>query len=85
MSRALAFVCLALAAFDWTLWPLDRAGWAALGFAFLALAVGRGSGRLRPTIFAPRRSTGADAAFDLEGVIPDLPQRIAAYTDADGS
>lgn len=42
MSRLIAFALLGCAAFAWVPPFLDRPGTAALGFAFLALSVGRG-------------------------------------------
>lgn len=51
LARAVAFSLFTCAAFAWSLPWLDRVGTAALGFAFLALSVGRGSGVSRPSIF----------------------------------
>jgi hypothetical protein len=76
--RFLAFLAFGLAAFDWPPPFLDRAGVAALGLAFLALALGPLVPRVRrePALTWPAgsgkvgdelRSTTATLADRLEG------------------
>lgn len=79
--RSLACACFVLAAFAWVPPFLDRAGLAALGFAFLALSVGRASGVARPALFSPRGRPEAEALPDVEPVLRDLSERLAAYDD----
>ena len=79
MSRLIAFTLLAFAAFEWSLPFLDRAGLAALGFAFLALAVSPGGFRVaRPARMnlPPKRVEVPDDAVD-EAL--SVAQRIGAY------
>ena len=47
--RLAAFSCFVCAAFAWPVPLIDRAGLAALGFGFVALALGRGSRVPRPS------------------------------------
>lgn len=77
--RALAFTLLIVAAFDWPLPWLDRAGTAALGFAFLALAVSPGGlGRFRPARMnlPPKRTEVRDEPADD---VLSLAERLAGY------
>ena len=79
MSRLIAFTLLAFAAFEWSLPFLDRAGLAALGFAFLALAVSPGGFRVaRPARMnlPPKRVELPEPEGDE---VSDLLARIAAY------
>lgn len=86
MTRLLAFSFLVWAAFDGpTVWT-DRAGCALIGLAFLALAAGRGSGRSRPAMFAPRPPAwmGAMPEVPPQAVTlaeSDLVARVGAYSD----
>ncbi len=77
--RFLTFSLFATAAFDWPLPWLDRAGTAALGFAFLALALAPG-GLLRPRParmnLPPKRGTLPAEDGD---VIGDVLERVALY------
>jgi hypothetical protein len=61
--RFVAFALLASAAFEWPAWWLDRAGTAALGLAFLALAVGGARGRVAPLQVPPMRVKLPDRAL----------------------
>jgi len=77
--RFLAFPLFAFAAFDWPLPWLDRLGTAALGLAFLALAVGSQTSSLRralPFDLSPKTVAVADDPMD-EAL--SMAQRIAAY------
>ena len=80
IARWLAFSLFAMAAFAWTLPGLDRAGMAALAFAFLALSVGRGAGRSPAHDVRSDPAAGADA-FELEPVEYDADDEPAqVYT-----
>ncbi|HVE35364.1 MAG TPA: hypothetical protein VNC18_17495 [Gemmatimonadaceae bacterium] len=68
MTRLLAFAALTCAAFAWVPPGIDRAGLAALGFAFLALSIGRGL--TIPFSVVPRPS--APAMLDPYGRIPPV-------------
>lgn len=81
MSRLAAFSCFVWAAFAWPTWGIDRAGLAALGFAFLALTVGRVSGRARPSLFQRRPTAVLEPTSDVDAVVRDLTERIAAYDE----
>ena len=78
--RLLAFTFLVCAAFDWPLPWLDRAGTAALGFAFLALASSPGASRLlRPA----RMNLSTAQTFGMDNTtndVSDLVERISAAT-----
>ncbi len=77
--RFLAFSLFVTAAFDWPAPWLDRAGTAALGFAFLALAVTRPTTGLRralPFGLSPKTVAVADEAAE-EAL--SVAQRISAY------
>jgi hypothetical protein len=77
-ARLAAFVLLACAAFAWVPPFLDRAGTAALGFAFLALALGRVPVAARPSIASLRKP----ALFDptpLDPVPSHLERALAGY------
>lgn len=79
--RVLAFALFSLAAFDWPLPFLDRVGTAALGLAFLALALPAGGGLRRParmTIPPKRVQVRDDLADELDG---DVLARIAPYLE----
>jgi len=83
LSRSLAFALLATAAFDWPAPWLDRAGTAALGFAFLALAVSPGGLlRLRPArmTFPPKTAQLADEPDDL---LADVLDRIEPFVSSE--
>jgi len=74
-ARLVAFALLACAAFAWPLPWLDRAGTAALGLAFLALAL-----PLRPRERAEQRSeTVPPATVDVRD---DPAERIITYLAA---
>lgn len=83
--RVLAFALLACAAFAWTPPFLDRAGTAALGLAFAALAIG--------TIRAPRerrlpfrlRPDATAATPTGSSSMSDLVERVSAYALDDPS
>lgn len=64
--RVLAFLFFTGAAFDWPGWVVDRAGMAALGLAFLSLAVGA---KRKSPLRVPMR-VRAPAMFEEE-VDPD--------------
>lgn len=77
--RFLSFLALALAAFDWPPPFLDRAGVAALGLAFLALALGPLVPRLRrsPAIAFPRPAD--DLGDELRESSSVLARRLGEY------
>lgn len=77
--RFLAFLALALAAFDWPPPFLDRAGVAALGLAFLALALGPLVPRVRRSsaIAFPRPDAGL--ASELDEQAATLARRLEGY------
>lgn len=72
MARALAFLAFLGAAFSWPEWYVDRAGLAALGFAFLSLAVAGRARNARPGRFAPRPSPWLGAMPDVAPVTRQL-------------
>ena len=77
--RFLTFTLFTLAALDWSLPFLDRAGTALLGLAFLALALPATSGLLRRPArmnLPPKRVEVPDDAVD-EAL--SVAQRIASY------
>lgn len=74
MTRLAAFSFLTLAAFAVSVPWLDRAGVAALGFAFLALSVGRARERRRAV------SGPAGALGDLLGLDPAAEPEDEAET-----
>ena len=77
--RVLAFALFTLAALDWSLPFLDRAGTALLGLAFLALVVAPGGFSVaRPArmTLPPKRAEVPDDAVD-EAL--SVAQRIASY------
>jgi hypothetical protein len=82
--RVLACTFLALAAFAFVPPFLDRAGTAALGLAFLALALGGGSPVRRPALFQPRPHDLGLGLDDLEPVMAELSDRLAPYGAARG-
>lgn len=79
--RLAAAALFAVAAFNWTIPFVDRAGVAMLAFAFVALSVGRYMPRVRRPRFAvPKRP----ALLDDQGRIDDsriegLDAKLAAY------
>ncbi len=81
--RLLTFSLFATAAFDWPLPWLDRAGTAALGFAFLALALAPG-GLLRPR---PARtnlpSEGEQLGESDDEDVGELLARVRPYLEFD--
>jgi len=77
--RFFAFTLITLAAFDWPLPWLDRAGTALFGFALLSLTVGRLYPSRRPTLpfsVPTTRTVVADEAARGDG---DLAARLAPY------
>jgi len=83
VMRLLSFALLAFAAFDWPAPWLDRAGTAALGFAFLALAVSPGGFlRSRPArmTFPPKTAQLADEPDDL---LADVLDRIEPFVSSE--
>lgn len=73
MLRAAAFGSFAVAAFGLSPWPFDRAGWAALGFGFLALAVGRRApGLVSPSAALARRLAQEPGQSQPRNVPPGL-------------
>lgn len=83
MTRFLSFTLLALAAFDWPAPWLDRLGTAALGLAFLSLAVGAARSPSRRSLpFGIPTTTDAVADEAIESAA-SLAQRIAAYDVSD--
>jgi len=81
--RLVAFSLFATAAFDWPLPWLDRAGAAALGFAFLALALAPGGfplTRRAQMNLPPKRGTLPD---EDEDAIEDVLDRLRVYGMAD--
>ena len=83
MTRLAGFTLLAVAAFDWPLPWLDRAGVVLLGLSFLALALSPGGSLLaRPArmTLPPKRVELPEPDGDEVG---DLFERIAAYDLAD--
>ena len=83
LSRPLAFTLLTFAAFDWPMPWLDRVGTAALGFAFLALAVSPGgfplARRARMT-FPPKTVQLGDEPDDL---LADVLVRIEPFVSSE--
>lgn len=79
MGRLTAFSFLVLTAFAWTPPFLDRAGTAALGFAFLALAVGRAARATRPSTLDYARRVIGPAAASAEPVMRETDELLAAY------
>lgn len=80
MPRLIAFTFFLMAAFAWVPPYIDRAGLAALGFAFLAVSVGRGAGVPRPSkLPLGLRSEGEDDIGDLEALGAQLREQLAAY------
>ena len=77
MLRFSAFAFLVFAAFAWSLPFLDRAGTAALGFAFLALAVGRRQGEPRPSTLDSVRELLGPSTPTIEPVMLD-PELVRA-------
>lgn len=77
--RWIASTCFLSAAFAWVPPYLDRAGVAALGFAFLALTVGRGAvGASPPVPFIPAPEPAADLG-DVGRMADAMVARIAEY------
>jgi len=65
VAKVVAFSLLVCAAFAWVPPWLDRPGTAALGFAFMALAVGQALPRLRvPPVTRELSSTDGDNDVD---------------------
>jgi hypothetical protein len=83
--KAVAFACFVCAAFAWVPPFIDRAGLAALGLAFLALAVGaplRGERRALPFDVPPQTVEVADDPADAFGAVDDLVSRISDWGTA---
>ena len=79
LGRAGAFTLLTMAAFAWTPPFLDRAGTAALGLAFLALAVGRPAVGARPALpFLPTAPVAVDTDR-LTAEASEMVSRLQAY------
>lgn len=76
MSRLLAFSFFVSAAFDWPTLFVDRAGTAALGFAFLALIVGRTSSGLRPSLIDQARQVLGPPTPPVDPVTRELRDLI---------
>lgn len=85
MTRGLAFLSFVCAAFAWTPPGIDRAGLAALGLGFLALAVGRASAVARPAILGPLFAASQPPMPDVPPKRVDLRGRIGAYVDEQGA
>lgn len=64
--RWLAALLFVSAAFDWPTWIVDRAGTAALAFAFLALGMGASRGRGAPIMAPPTRVSVRDMAREAQ-------------------
>lgn len=79
MPRLLAFSCFLCAAFAWVPPFIDRAGLAALGFAFVAVSVGRGTGVPRPTKLALGLRPEGDELEGLDAIGAQLREQLAAY------
>lgn len=85
MRPALAFVCFVCAGFAWVPPFLDRAGLAALGFAFLAISVGRGAGVPRPSMSALGLRPEGETPVELDALGAQIRDQLAAYGMAGGS
>lgn len=79
LGRAGAFTLLAMAAFAWVPPYLDRPGTAALGLAFLSLAVGRPAVGARPALpFLPTAPNVVDTDR-LTAEASEMVSRMQAY------
>lgn len=79
LGRAGAFTMFVCAAFAWTPPFLDRAGTAALGLAFLALAVGRPAVGARPALpFLPTAPAAVDTSR-LTAEASEMVRRMQEY------
>lgn len=85
LVRGLGFSCFLCAAFAWVPPFIDRAGLAALGFAFVALTVGRGTGVPRPSTLARGLRPAGEEPLTPADIGAQLRESLAAYGMAGGT
>lgn len=79
MPRLIAFSFFVCAAFAWVPPFLDRAGLAALGFAFLVVSVGRVEGVPRPSKLALGLRPEGGELDELDALGSQIREQLAAY------